>query len=221
MQLSFFMHTEVSSNSKGEANELFLMFENVPILKVFFCVLSMDEILLADVFLYLSLVHLFLFNVRFTKPELHRLAISNFHQDSRTSLLMMQKNTKMKKPWRELKKTKRTSLGLRISSLPMMARAANNHAIPNKIIIPARLIMGRINVFKSTGFFSRDSFRCFCLTNITVTMMNITELTRMTANIGPKKASQNTMGLLRKQLQKKKLRCEGVAKKKLRCEGVA
>ena len=98
---------------------------------------------------------------------------------------------------------KRTWEGLLIS-LMVKVNAANNHVIPNKNIIPEKLIIRRTAVCNDIESFFRASVPRVCFISMAMTMIKTTKLMRIMAKIGPKKVTKKTIGSLRKQLQEKK-----------------
>lgn len=88
----------------------------------------------------------------------------------------------------------------------MTVRAANSHEMPNRNMIPDTLIIRRMTVLVLMASFLRASVPFVCLTKMTMITTKTTQLAIRMSSIGPKKANQKTIGLLKKQLHLRKVK---------------
>ena len=123
----------------------------------------------------------------------------NSRQDSSASLLRMQKKRNIKKPWKELKITKRIWKAS-LTPVTEKVRMAKSQVSPNRNITPLMLIIKRMIVFLLTDSFIRAAVPLVWRTRTTITQMKMTTLNSITAMTGPRKAPQKAPGWDRKQL---------------------
>ena len=130
--------------------------------------------------------------VQFRSPQ--QLVIT-YVQNSRPSLLIRQLNMKKKNPWNPLKMTNRYWNAVEAS---LTVRAPKSHVKPNITIIPTMLIIVLIVALADFFFF------IVWVTSTRTERMKITMLNKISANMGARNVTKNTIGSLMKQLWRKK-----------------
>jgi len=125
--------------------------------------------------------------------------------DTRASLLNTQKNTKMKKPWKALRVTKRTWKAVEAleSPNPVIVSAPKSHVSPKRNMIPVKLISNLTDVFLFIPSLERPSVLRLCLMITLITKTKMTTLKSRMAKMGPRKALKNTVASEMKQLQER------------------
>ena len=121
-------------------------------------------------------------------------------QSSRPSLPSTQKKRKIKNPWREFKMT---NIIWKAKDASSTVSAPKSQVRPYMDMIPIILMINRSVVLRSFCFLAPPRLVLYlCRISTTTTVMKMTELKRITARIGARKAAKKAAVLLMKQLWK-------------------
>ena len=130
------------------------------------------------------------------------------NQDSRASLLITQKNRKIKNPWKALRITKMNWKAVETSGSPnpVTVSPPKIHVRPKRNVIPAILMSKRTVFFLLICLLERLFIFQWCFINTVKTIADITMLKSRMTKMGPRKAPKKTAGLEMKQLKEEENR---------------